>query len=172
MTIRPPALRTAVYSAFYRLPHGVRRRMVRLFVAKYIIGGVTLVHDAEAPPPGRLLLLRQPPGHGWGLPAGLLQRRESPVVGAARELAEETGIQVSPDRLQPAVPNAVVHAKGWVDMVFELRVPASATTLRVDGAEVLEAAWYPLDALPPLTAATANLLAYYGIGPLAGTPDA
>lgn len=172
MTLRPPALRAAAYGAFYRLPHGVRRRLVRLVVPKYIIGAVTLVHDAEAAPPGRLLLLRQPPGRGWGLPAGLLQRRERPVVGAARELGEESGVWLPPEQLSPAVPNAVVHAKGWVDMVFELRVPASATTLRVDGAEVLEAAWYPLDALPPLTAATANLLAYYGIGPLAGTPDA
>ena len=51
------------------------------------------------------------------------------------------------------MPNAVVHAKGWVDMVFEAEVPASTTELTVDGAEVLEAAWHPLDDLPPLTGA-------------------
>jgi hypothetical protein len=68
------------------------------------------------------------------------------------------------------VPNAVVHAKGWVDMVFEASVPASTTTLSVDGAEVYEAAWHPLDDLPPLTLSTARLLAYYGIGPLADQP--
>jgi len=42
----------------------------------------------------------------------------------------------------------------------------------VDGAEVLEAAWYRLDALPPLTTPTARLLAYYGIGPYAGQAEA
>jgi hypothetical protein len=55
-------------------------------------------------------------------------------------------------------------------MVFEASVPASTTELIVDGAEVLEAAWHPIDDLPRLTTATARLLAYYGIGPLAGTP--
>ncbi|MBM0229786.1 NUDIX domain-containing protein, partial [Micromonospora sp. ATA51] len=156
------------YQVFYRLPVPLRRRLVRLAVPKYIVGAVTLVRDADAEGPGRLLLLRQPPGHSWTLPAGLLQRGEAPVVGAARELFEESGIRVTPDRLRPAVPNAVVHAKGWVDVVFEVEVPASTAELVVDGAEVFEAAWHPLDDLPRLSRATANLLGYYGIGPRAG----
>jgi hypothetical protein len=66
-----------------------------------------------------------------------------------------------------------VHAGGrWVDVVFEAEVPASTATLRVDGAEVLDAQWHRLDALPPLTLPTARLLARYGIGPLAGYPEA
>jgi hypothetical protein len=74
--------------------------------------------------------------------------------------------------LRPAVPNAVVHSAGWVDMVFTASVPAATTRLRVDGAEVLEAAWFPVDALPPLTRNTAALLADYGLGPWArATPS-
>lgn len=115
--------------------------------------------------PGRLLLLRQPPGRVWGLPAGLLKRHEPPAVGAARELFEESGVRLDPDELVPATPNAVVHARGWVDVVFHGSVPASRTTLEVDGGEVLEARWFPLDALPPLTADAAHLLGIYGIGP-------
>ncbi|MEV0426834.1 NUDIX domain-containing protein [Micromonospora sp. NPDC050495] len=161
------------YQLFYRLPVPLRRRLVRLAVPKYIVGAVALVRDAEAEGAGRILLLRQPPGHSWTLPAGLLQRGEAPVVGAARELYEESGVRLAPERLRPAVPNAVVHAKGWVDVVFEAEVPASTTELRVDGAEVYEAAWHPLDDLPRLSRATANLLAHYGIGPRAGdTPPA
>ncbi|PZM96972.1 MAG: NUDIX hydrolase [Actinobacteria bacterium] len=170
-TRRSPA-RVLFYSAFYRLPFSVRHRLVRLTVPKYIVGAVTLVRDAEAESPGRLLLLRQPPARrGWGLPAGLLARREPPAVGAARELAEETGIRLAPERLRPAVPNAIVHPKGWVDIVFEVEVPASTTTLTVDGAEVKEAAWHPIDNLPRLTSHTARLLAEYGIGPLAAPGD-
>ncbi|MDG4832247.1 NUDIX domain-containing protein [Solwaraspora sp. WMMD1047] len=169
---RHPKVRAVVYSTFYRLPHSVRRRLVRMIVPKYIVGAVTLVRDTEAPEPGRLLLLRQPPGRSWTLPAGLLRRREAPAVGAARELREETGISVPPEELVPAVPNAVVHAKGWVDCVFEARVPASTTPLAVDGAEVWEAVWHPLDQLPRLSGPTARLLAYYGIGPLAGDAPA
>ncbi|MET7834561.1 NUDIX hydrolase [Micromonospora sediminicola] len=156
------------YQLFYRLPVPLRRRLVRMAVPKYIVGAVTLVRDTEATGAGRILLLRQPPGHSWTLPAGLLQRGEAPVVGAARELYEESGVRLSPDALRPAVPNAVVHAKGWVDVVFEAEVPASRTELAVDGAEVFEAAWHPLDDLPRLSRATANLLGYYGIGPRAG----
>lgn len=164
----PRPLRAAVYGVFYRLPTPVRRRLVRLIVPKYVVGAVTLLYDSEAPGPGRLLLLRQPPGRGWGLPAGLLQRAEPPVVGAARELAEESGVVLDPAEFTPAVPNAVVHPKGWVDMVFTASVPASTTKLVVDGAEVYEAAWYPLDALPRLTRASGHLLSLYGIGPDTG----
>jgi 8-oxo-dGTP pyrophosphatase MutT (NUDIX family) len=153
------------FRVFYRLPHGMRIRLVRMASYKYIVGAVVLVRDAEAAAPGRLLLLRQPSNRGWTLPAGLLRRREPPVQGAVRELAEETGIRAAPEDLRPAVPNAVVHAKGWVDVVFELSVPASTTQLRVDGAEVYEAAWHPVDALPPLTSATRRLLGIYGLGP-------
>ncbi|MFY1672332.1 NUDIX hydrolase [Plantactinospora sp. WMMB334] len=172
MTSRRSPARAVGYKIFYRLPIGLRRQLVRLAVPKYIVGAVTLVHDAEAEAPGRILLLRQPPGRGWTLPAGLLQRREPPLVGAARELHEETGIDLPLTEFRPAVPNAVVHLRGWVDMVFEVRIPASRTELVVDGAEVYEAAWHRLDELPRLTTATARLLGNYRIGPLAETDPA
>lgn len=160
------------YRTFYRLPRVVRRRLVRLALARYTVGAVALVRDSEAPAPGRLLLLRQPPGLGWNVPAGLLKRHERPIDGCARELAEETGIALRPDDLTPATPNAVVHSRGmFVDTVFEASVPASAVVLTADGAEVLEAAWHRLDSLPPLTIATARLLSYYGIGPYADYPE-
>lgn len=163
----PRRLRAVAYQTFYRLPHPVRRRIVRLVVPKYLVGAVTIVRDSEAADPGRLLLLRQPPGRGWGLPAGLLKKAEPPAVGAARELVEESGVVIDPADLVPAVPNAIVHAKGWVDTVFMGTVPASTTRLVVDGGEVLEAAWFPLDDLPRLTPNTALVLGRYGIGPLA-----
>jgi 8-oxo-dGTP pyrophosphatase MutT (NUDIX family) len=153
-----------LYGIFYRLPPDVRRRLVRLIVTKYIVGAVVLLRDAEAAEPGRLLLVRHPPGAGWSLPAGLLQRREAPIMAAARELAEETGVELTPDDLRPAQPNAVVHAKGWVDVVFEGTVPASTTAVRVDGAEIVDAAWHAVDDLPMLTPATSRLLVHYGIG--------
>jgi 8-oxo-dGTP diphosphatase len=160
-------LRGVAYQTFYRLPSATRRGLVRLIAPKYLVGAVTIVTDSEAAGPGRLLLLRQPPGRGWGLPAGLLKHRERPAVGAARELFEESGVQIDPGDLSPGVPNAIVHMVGVVDTVWFGAVPASATPLRVDGAEVLEAAWFPLDDLPRLTVNTAALLGNYGIGPRA-----
>lgn len=169
----PAALRrralAAIYPIFYRLPHPTRMWLVRRVAPTYTVGAVILVRDADT---GRLLLLRQPPGRAWGLPAGLLARRESPVEGAIRELAEESGVQLRPEQLRPAVPNALVHHRGrWVDVVYEATVPAATTPLRVDGAEVLEAAWHDLADLPELTRQTARLLGVYGIGPCVALDD-
>nr|WP_051167745.1 NUDIX domain-containing protein [Actinoplanes sp. N902-109] len=149
------------------MPHPLRRRLVRLLVPKYLVGAVCIVRDAEAEEPGRLLLLRQPGRPGWGLPAGLLKKGEPPHVGAARELHEESGVRIDPDELTPAVPNAIVHAKGWVDTVYLGAVPASSTALVVDGGEVLEARWFPIGELPLLSPSTEHLLGLYGIGPQA-----
>ena len=65
------------------------------------------------------------------------------------------------------MPNAIVHTVGVVDTIWFGSVPASTTELRVDGGEVLEAAWFPIDDLPRLTVNTALLLGHYGIGPRA-----
>jgi ADP-ribose pyrophosphatase YjhB (NUDIX family) len=134
------------------------------------VGAVALVRDSEQP--GRILLLRQPRAIGWSLPAGLLRRGERPIDGCIRELYEESGIRLSAHDMEPAVPNAVVHTGGrWVDTVFWASVPASTVDLTVDGAEIVEAGWHPVENLPPVTGATARLLAYYGIGPYAGYPE-
>ena len=162
----PRPLRKFAYQTFYAMPGPARRRVARLIAPKFLVGAVSIIRDSETDG-GRLLLLRQPGHRGWGLPAGLLKKREHPVAGAARELFEETGVRLDPDELTAAVPNAIVHTVGVVDTVWFGSVPASETTLQVDGGEVLEAAWFPLDALPRLTVNTALLLGNYGIGPRA-----
>jgi 8-oxo-dGTP pyrophosphatase MutT (NUDIX family) len=178
-TRRPAGLKgyahTVGYKTFYRLPFRLRRRLVRLVAPTYTLGAVTLVLDAEpgTPPPEarRIMLQRQPPGFGWGLPGGLIERGEEPATCAARELAEESGIRLTPDQLQPADPNALIHHVGrWVDTVFVAYLDPDAHELVIDGAEVLEATWFPLDDLPRLTRPAARLLARYGIGPLTDTP--
>jgi ADP-ribose pyrophosphatase YjhB (NUDIX family) len=142
---------------------------------KFIAGAVVIVRDADARDsgigPGRIVLQRQPPGHGWSIPGGLLNRGEAPVVAAARELFEEAGVRVAPADLIAMNPNVLVHSAGrWIDCVFEAWVPGD-TEFTVDGGEVLEASWFRLDALPPLTVPTARLLARYGIGPYVAYPE-
>jgi ADP-ribose pyrophosphatase YjhB (NUDIX family) len=158
--------RKAFYRAFYRLPGRWRRRLVRMVKQRFTVGAVMLLHTAD----GKLLLLRQPPGNGWSLPAGLMDRGEKPEQTARRELAEESGVRLDPEQIEPAVPNAIVHPQGWVDCVFTATIEAEAE-VSVDGAEVYEAAFHPVDALPPLTVPTARLLGHYGIGPYATYPE-
>ncbi|HEU0238356.1 MAG TPA: NUDIX hydrolase [Micromonosporaceae bacterium] len=171
MTVRA-RLRATAYRVAYRLPVKTRRRIVRIAMPKYIVGAVVLVRDSTAAPPGRILLIRQPPGYGWSIPGGLLDRGEVPAYAAARELHEEVGIRVDADELVALQPSAIVHTHGrWVDCVFEAHV-APDTPVRIAAGEVVDAAWHRLDALPPLTVPTARLLAHYGIGPYVGYPEA
>ena len=167
MTLRASA-RAAGYRLAYRLPRRMRRRLVRIAMPKFIVGAVVLLRESGD---GRIMLQRQPPGHGWSLPGGLLERGERPVAAAARELFEEAGVRVDPADLTPMTPNVVVHTHGrWIDCVFTVSVPTD-TPFRVASGEVLEAAWFRVDALPPLTVPTARLLAHYGIGPYADYPE-
>lgn len=163
------ALRALAFRIFYTMPPRLRRTLVRLGVGTYTVGAVVLATDPVA---GRLLLVRQPPGKGWSLPAGLLRRDEVPVDGAAREFKEETGVSLTAATLRPAVPNAVVHTRGrWIDLVFTVELPGDVA-LRSDGAEILDVAWHPVNALPPVTPATARLMVHYGLGPYAEYPEA
>ncbi|WP_343076191.1 NUDIX hydrolase [Natronoglycomyces albus] len=153
---------------YYSLPRPVKRRLVRLLTPTYTLGSVVLVFDQEH---RNLLMLLQPPGKAWTLPAGLMERREEPIDAARRELHEESGIEATLQELKPATPNAVVHTHGrWVDNVFTLERDPETTQLAVDGSEVWDVAWHPVDKLPLMTRSTANLLRYYGLGPRADEP--
>ncbi|MBT8226686.1 MAG: NUDIX hydrolase [Dactylosporangium sp.] len=185
-------LRSLTFRLFYGLPPHLRRRLVRLGAGTYTVGAVVLVTELpagpgatagpgpatggmfgqpDAPAAGRLLMVRQPPGKGWSLPAGLLNRGERPAAGAARELLEETGVRVDAATLRVAVPSAVVHTRGrWIDLVFSTAVSGD-TPLAVDGDEILEAGWQSVGALPPVTPATARFLAHYGLGPYRDYPE-
>jgi ADP-ribose pyrophosphatase YjhB (NUDIX family) len=66
-------------------------------------GGI--VHDES----GRLLVIRrgQPPSAGsWSVPGGRCRTGEPPTVACVREVAEETGLQVSVVRLAGRVERA------------------------------------------------------------------
>src|SRR5689334_6337781 len=95
-TARKAVLRRAI-QVFRRLPPKVRRPIVRLGTPNYTVGSVVLLRDQD----GRLLLLHQPPQPGWSLPGGLLDKHEHPRDGAARELREETGIDLPSAQLRP-----------------------------------------------------------------------
>jgi RimJ/RimL family protein N-acetyltransferase/8-oxo-dGTP pyrophosphatase MutT (NUDIX family) len=53
---------------------------------------------------GKILLMKRaatsPEGNTWGVPAGKIEKGESPLEGAVRELFEETGIKVSSNQLE------------------------------------------------------------------------
>ena len=103
---------------------------------------------------GRVLLIRRGDGRGWSLPGGFMEPGERLADAVVREVREETGLEVEPLRIvgvysDPAYthitfPNGdQVH---FVSTTFECRVLGG--TLRADGDESLDVAFFPPGALP------------------------
>jgi len=78
----------------------MRQIFLRILNPSVMVGAMALIVDAQ----GRLLLLEHTYRHEmpWGLPGGWLKRAESPEIGLAREVLEETGLHVRVDRLLAA----------------------------------------------------------------------
>jgi 8-oxo-dGTP diphosphatase len=118
--------------------------------------GAVLVRDGAL-----LLVLRgHPPGEGlWSLPGGRVEPGESDARALARELLEETGLDV--------VPGAWVGSVriGPYD-VHDYRAEAVGGTLRA-GDDAADVRWVPLpelDALP-LTPGLSTALRSWGVIP-------
>jgi ADP-ribose pyrophosphatase YjhB (NUDIX family) len=104
-------------------------------------------------PGGRVLLQRRSDNGFWNLPGGGVELGESVAAACAREVREETGLEVEVLRLvgvysDPAF-TTVRYADGravqYVVSLFECRVLGGE--LRVDE-ESLELGWFAPDALP------------------------
>lgn len=93
-----------------------------------------------------------PPFEGmWALPGGYVDRGERIRTAAARELAEEAGITVRPEQLVRVdifdAPDRDPRGR-FVSVAYHLEVLPG--TMLTAGDDAVEAAWWPLNALPPL----------------------
>lgn len=142
--------------AYRRLPTLARRWLVRLIAPKYTVGAICLVER----PDGHVLLVRQAYRDRWGVPGGLLKRREDPASAAVREVREEVGFDIE----VVGEPAVVVDAHPQrIDIVFRARpaawVPHSTLgELRPASPEIVELAWFAPDALPELQHEAAGAL--------------
>lgn len=98
-----------------------------------------------------VLLVRRHGAHGegtWSSPGGNLEFGEDPVVCAAREAAEETGVTVGTPRFV-GVTNDVFEAEGehYVTLWFEADYATGEPTVRAHD-ELTEVAWFDEDGLP------------------------
>jgi ADP-ribose pyrophosphatase YjhB (NUDIX family) len=78
------------------------------------------------------------------LPGGGIHRGESVAAAAERELREETGCTLSDPRIHGAFFSSAEGARNHITVV----AGAASGTPRVDGREILEAAFVPLHPLP------------------------
>lgn len=146
-------LQSLALHAYRRLPTLVRRWLVRAIAPKYTVGAICVVERAD----GRILLVRQAYRERWGIPGGLLQRREDPASAAVREVGEEVGLVI--ELLgEPAVVVAPVPQR--IDIIFRARPvdPASVRLAAPGSPEIVEVGWFDPEALPQLQHETAEAL--------------
>ena len=123
-----------------RIAHRVRKRWWRL--RKPVLQGVSMIALDEA---GRVLLARQSYGTDkWVLPGGALDRGETPLEGALRELREETGCGAR-DAVFVGVSEEGLH--GSRNRVHVCMGRATGTP-RPDNREIVELRFFPPGALP------------------------
>ena len=99
----------------------------------------------------RILLVRRGPNASraglWCIPCGYLDYGEEVRAGAAREVAEETGLEVTVGDVMWVASNFHDPAKLTVGIWFEATVVGG--TLQA-GDDAVEAGFFVLDDLPPL----------------------
>lgn len=147
------AVHTLLLRLYRSFPTVVRRWIVRAIAPKYTVGAICFIERSD----GRLLLVRLAYREGWGVPGGLLKRREDPTAAAKREVLEEVGLAIEligePALVVDAVPQRV-------DIIFRARPVAHAdlADMAPRGPEIIEARWFPPDELPELQFEAANAL--------------
>jgi len=99
-----------------------------------------VVHDDA----GRLLVIRrgQPPALGsWSVPGGRLNDGESPQDGCAREVLEETGLDVEVGELVGTVERAAPAGGTYVIDDYRATVRAGRPQLLRAGDDAADARW-------------------------------
>ena len=118
-------------------------------------------------PAGRLLLVErgQPPHQGrWSLPGGRVEAGETLAVAAARELAEETGLEAAVGGVAGVVERI---GEGFHYLIVDLWAELASDTGPVAGGDAADARLVDLEELPgyPLSPGLAGFLAGIGCWP-------
>lgn len=99
---------------------------------------------------GKLLLGRRKGSHGeneYASPGGHLEHMESFAACAAREVMEETGMEIGPIRFLRVLNTMQYAPKHYIDVAFAAEWKSGEPEVR-EPDKVEGWAWYDLDALP------------------------
>lgn len=135
----PIPLRRAAYRCAYTL-----LRVYWYFVQPPTRGALALLIHKE-----QLLLIRNTYGRrNWTLPGGMVKRREDPEVAMRREIQEEVGLTPEVWQQLCTFTGRQAHRRDTI-YIFHAQVPSLA--IEIDPGEILEARWFPLSELPPIS---------------------
>jgi 8-oxo-dGTP diphosphatase len=148
MTI-PIPLRRAAYRCAYAL-----LRLYWYIVQPQVRGALALLIHGD-----QLLLIRNTYGRpGWTLPGGMMKRSEEPVVAMQREIHEEVGITPEVWQHVGTFTGRQAYRRDTI-YIFVAQVPSP--TIQIDPGEILDARWFPLTDLPPLSTYAQQALAMW-----------
>ncbi|WP_367650482.1 NUDIX domain-containing protein [Nocardioides sp. zg-DK7169] len=104
---------------------------------------------------GRVLLVERADNGRWAPVTGILDPGEEPAIGARREALEETGVEISVDRLAAvSVSPRITHVNGdravYLDLTFACSWVAEDPYVADD--ESTDVRWWPMTDLPPMAA--------------------
>lgn len=104
-------------------------------------------------PGGEILLVRRADDNSWAPITGIVDPGEEPAVAARREALEETGVEISVDRLASvAAGEQIVHANGdravYLDLTFACTWLSGEAYVADD--ESVAVGWFHRDALPSM----------------------
>lgn len=120
------------------------------------LSGVTAVVLRDTASAGReVLLVKRADTGAWTPVTGIIDPGEQPAVAGAREVLEEAGIVSVPEALTsvrslPPMQYANGDRSQYLDLTFRFRY-VSGEPHPADG-ENTAAAWFPVDAMPPMSA--------------------
>lgn len=133
-----------LFNLWRRLSGNWQWRMLWLVSSKFMVSVSGVVIDER----GHILLQRHRHWipNVWGLPGGIVNHGEELEAAFAREVQEETGLTITEIKLLRVVSGYNLRLEAY----FRARLPAdgSTQTLRLQTQEVLEARFFPPQALP------------------------
>jgi ADP-ribose pyrophosphatase YjhB (NUDIX family) len=154
--LTPPEMSAFRYRVMTRVVH-----FLYFFIKGMTVGVRAACFDAE----GRIFLVRHSYIPGWHMPGGGVERYETVRQAIAKELREEGNLELTaPPQLVHVYFNRRTSKR---DHVVFFRCDVRQTAPRKPDREIVEAGFFPLDALPSgTTSATLRRLAE-----LAGTAE-
>jgi ADP-ribose pyrophosphatase YjhB (NUDIX family) len=114
------------------------------------VSAVVLRDDLDAPGP-HILLNRRSDSGKWSLPSGIVEPDEQPAAALAREVAEETCIEVDVERLALLVTEPeMTFGNGdrcqFISMTFRCRYRSGTAAVGDDESTAVD--WFAVDELP------------------------
>lgn len=120
------------------LPPSLRRFVLRRVQTTFTVSAAAVVVNSE----GKVLVLHHVlrPNTGWGLPGGFIDAGEQPHTAIARELMEETGIEITDVRM--------LHLKTLGRHVEILFAATANEEGKILSSEIDQLGWYTFDEIP------------------------